>query len=224
VGSEMCIRDRDSRGQLTVRPQIPWVRYRLFGGLFGSLAVLGGLFMLWAWPKDRLATGGVLLLVVGILVVGGARLYLVDRFSSLTADQDGLIYVTSFGRSQHFQRSALAGIACLTVDFTVRSSFAVSYFVFVGSNHRALFKLPLKWWPDTGVATLAGRLDLPLIGNFSEVMDGPAFRREFPGALPWVLAHPRLAAAGAGVLALPALIAVVYAVSFISSLVNGTPF
>ena len=174
--------------------------------------------------EDRLATGSALLFGVVVLVVGGARLFLVDRFASVMANQDGLVYVDPLGRSHTFPRSSLAAIACRTVDFTVRSSFAVGYFVFVGTDNRALFKLPLKWWPDTGVATMAERLDLPLTGNFSDVVDGPAFRGEFPGSLPWVLAHPRLAAAGVGVLALPAIIAVVYGVAFISSLVNGTPF
>src|ERR1700680_1601209 len=181
----------ESRGQITVRPRIPWDRYRLFGALFGGLLLFLGPIPLLLWPTERPATASALLLVVAILVVGGVRLYLVDRFSSVTADQDGLVYVSPLGRSQAFQRSALAGIACRTVDFTVRSSFAVSYFVFVGRNDQALFKLPLKWWPEEGVATLAGRLDLPVTGNFFQVVDGPAFRRESPGSLPWVLAHRR---------------------------------
>jgi len=214
----------ESRGQLTVRPQIPWDRYRLFGALFGGFLLFLAPIPLLVWPKDRLASASALLLVVAILVVGGARLYLVDRLSSVRADKDRLVYVSPLGRSQVFQRSLLSGIACRTVEFTVRSSFAVSYFVFVGRNNRALFKLPLKWWPEEGVATLAGRLDLPVTGDFFQVVDGPAFRREFPGSLPWVLAHPRLAAAGAGVLAVPAIFAVAYAFSVISSLVNGTPF
>jgi hypothetical protein len=193
---------------LVVRPEIPWRRYLMFGTLLGGWTVLSGVGLALAISKYAIAALGCGAGVVALLLVGGLRLYLVHRFSTLRVDGIALTFVNGLGVSRTVARGSLRQVARASLDVTVRSSFTVSYYLFMGADGRAAFKLPAKWWPDTGIVGLATTLGLPVSGSFFEVLDGPGFRRTFPRSIPWVVAHPRLAACLIGLLTLPVLVVI----------------
>lgn len=191
---------------LVVRPEIPWKRHLMFGVLFGGWILLmgGGLILL--FPEHRVVFLACMAAIVAVFLAGGAELYLTACFSKLHVDRDALTLVGALGLTRTFARGSLRQVARASLDVTVRSSFTLSYYVFIGVDGRSAFKLPAKWWPDTGIVGLATTLGLPVSGSFFEVLDGPGFRRAFPRSIPWVVAHPRLAACLIGLLSLPVLV------------------
>jgi len=167
--------------------------------------VLSGIGLALAVRKNAMVFIGCSSGIVVFLLMGGLRLYLTGRFSKLMLDGSVLTYVNAVGLTRTFRRGSLQQVARASLDVTVRSSFTLSYYVFIGADGRAAFKLPAKWWPDIGIVGLATTQGIPLSGSFFEILDGPGFRRKFPKSIPWMVAHPRLAACLVGILALPAL-------------------
>jgi hypothetical protein len=213
---------------LVLPPQIPWDRYLLFGILMGCFIPLIGIgaYIIFSPDPVRIPVviGSVAVLEAGLLA-GGVNLYMVGRISRLVVDADSLIFVTRLGIRRAFPRAVLKQIVRRSFDLTVRGSYTLSYFVVVGVNGRALVKLPQKWWPEEGIQAVGRALPLPVTGSFLELVDGPTFRREYPGSIPWVVAHPRLAAVLAGLLFLPAIAAVLLLYAVMLSLLRwlGVP-
>ncbi|MEO6797906.1 MAG: hypothetical protein ABI401_14515 [Candidatus Dormibacter sp.] len=90
-----------------------------------------------------------------------------------------------------------------------------TYYLFLDENGRTLLKLPAKWWPKGGIEGLGKALGLVVTGTFG-TLDGKAFRRQFPGSIPWILAHPILIVLLCAVLVFPALIVVILFASIVT--------
>jgi len=104
------------------------------------------------------------------------------------------------------------------MTFKYRMTF--SYYLFLDQNGRTLLKLPAKWWPEEGIGRLGQALGVVITGTLG-TLDGPAFRRQYPGSIPWIFAnpawtHPWLIVLLGAVLLFPALIVVIVLVSIVT--------
>jgi len=210
---------------LVVRPEIPWKRYLAFGVLMVCGLSVVEIAMSILYRRDPIGVAAVIgvgVFVGAILLVGAINLLMVGRLSELLIDGDTLVLVTRFGRRRSFPRAVLKQIVRGTFDVSLRSSYTFSYFVVVAPDRRTLFKLSAKWWPEEGIQAIGRALQLPVTSSFLDVVDGPTFRREYPGSIPWVIAHPRLAAAITGILFLPVLFAGWALVALAASLVRAS--
>jgi hypothetical protein len=203
---------------VVVRPLIPWNRYAVFGLLMGGLTlVLACAFgVAIRTPLDRKVAIGTCAGLLVLLALGGLRLYLVGRFASLRVEGNQLVAVNAMGLARRFGAGRLARIYQASVDLTVRSSSTMRYFLFIDGNGRTVLKLPAKWWPHAGIDAVGNALGIS-VNDSTETLDGPAFRRAFPGSIPWVVAHPRLAASLGGI----ALFATLILVLVVLSLMQG---
>ena len=207
--------EQDSRETtVVVRPAVPWGRYAVFGTVFalciGLIAV--GCTVLIRDPLQRNVFVGTCIAVLAFLLLGGGRLYLVSRLSSIRVDQGSLLFVNAVGFHRHIEKGRLAQILGASFDVSIRGSYTMRYWVFLDREGRGLFKLPQKWWPDDAVHALGLALAVP-IGRRQEVLSGPDFRRAYPGSISWSTAHPRLAASIAGLSIFGAIIAVLILLS-----------
>lgn len=174
---------------------IPWSRYGVFGGVMTAGTVVIGLVgsLVTTDPTRRKAAigtcGGILLLLLG----GGIRLLLITRNSAMRIDSGRLVFVNGTGWSRRFAPGQIARICRANLNVTIRASYTLSYYLFVDDRGRTAFKLPVKWWPENGIEAVAQTLGVGFSPS-DDVLDGPAFRRAFPGSIPWVAAHPVLAA------------------------------
>jgi hypothetical protein len=207
--------DADAHSEAAlVRPLIPWGRYAVFGLLMGgfTLVLAYGFGVAIRTRLDRNVAIGTCAGILVLLALGGLRLCLVGRFASLRVESGQLVAVNAMGLARRFAAGRVAHIYQASVDLTVRSSWTLRYFLFIDGTGRTVFKLPATWWPDAGIDAVGNALGIP-VDRSTETLDGPAFRRAFPGSIPWVVAHPRLAASLGGVALFVALILVLDAPS-----------
>jgi Mn2+/Fe2+ NRAMP family transporter len=64
----------------------------------------------------------------------------------------------------------------------IRSAFTFSFYLFLDRAGKTPFKLPGKWWPEDRIEALGSAAGIPVNGTRT-VLDGPAFRRAFPGSI-----------------------------------------
>lgn len=190
-----------------VRPRIPWTRYGVFGSLMGALllVMMIGFAALGRDSIDRTAGVGICAGILLFLILGGVRLYLISRFSSLRVEGQDLMAVNAFGFSRRFEAGGIAHILQANFEVSIRSSFVLRYFLFVDREGKTLFKLPTKWWARDGIDAIGRALGIP-VSESGAILDGPGFRRAFPGSISWAVAHPRLASCLAGLAIFAAII------------------
>jgi hypothetical protein len=207
-----------------VRPQIPWVRYGLILSGLSLCAVIPPLLKLGrgSWdPFDTEVYFAVCGVVLACFFLGGLRLYLVNRQSLLRVDGVGLVFVNAVGLRRSIPRQSLGKVVIATVsvvNWKWRMTF--TYYLFLDQNGRTLLKLPAKWWPEEGIERLGQALGVVMTGT-SGILDGPAFRRQYPGSIPWIFAnptwtHPWLVVLLWAVLLFPAIIVVIVLVSIVT--------
>lgn len=216
--------DRNEEPRLAIRPEILWLRYALILGGFSLCAMLPPLLRLgrssWS-PFDTEVYFAVCGTVLAWFFLFGLRLYLVSRLSLLRVDRAGLVFVNAFGLSRSIPRQALGKVVVASVNvMELKYSMAFSYYLFLDPNGRTLLKLPAKWWPEDRIHRLGEALGVVTTETF-EILDGPAFRRRYPGSIPWVFAnplwtHPALIVLLFAVLLLVALVVVVGFVSIVT--------
>jgi hypothetical protein len=205
--------DTDAHSQaVVVRPLIPWGRYAAFGLLMGGFTLVLACGFGVAIRTALDVTIGTCAGILVLLALGGLRLYLVGRFASLRVEGGQLVAVNAMGLARRFAAGRVARIYRASVELTVRSSWTMRYFLFIDGTGRTVLKLPATWWPDAGIDAVGNALGIP-VDRSTETLDGPAFRRAFPGSIPWVVAHPRLAASLGGLALFAALILVLVALS-----------
>jgi hypothetical protein len=159
--------------------------------------------------------------VLACFFLGGVRLYLVSRLSLLRADGVGLVFVNAVGLRRSIPRQSLGKVVLATVNITtVKYRMTFTYYLFLDQNGRTLLKLPAKWWPEEGIDLLGKALGVVTTETF-EILDGPAFRRQYPGSIPWIFAnplwtHPPLVVLLFAVILLLALVAVIVFVSIVT--------
>ncbi len=209
---------------LDVGPQIPWLRYALILGCLSLCAVIPPLLKLGrsSWrPFDTEVYFAVCGVVLACFLVGGVRLYLVSRLSLLRVDAVGLVFVDAVGSRRSIRRQSLGKVVVATVNvMTFKYRMTFSYYLFLDQNGRTLLKLPAKWWPEEGIERLGQALGVVITGTLG-TLDGPAFRRQYPGSIPWIFAnpawtHPWLIVLLGAVLLFPALIVVIVLVSIVT--------
>jgi hypothetical protein len=216
--------NRDEGPFLDVRPQIPWLRYALILGAAALCAAIPPLLKLGRSPwrpfdtEVYFAVCGVLL---GCFVVGGLRLYLVSRLSLLRVDGVGLLFVNAAGLRRSIPRQSLGKVVIATVNvMSLKYDMTFTYYLFLDQSGRTLLKLPAKWWPEEGIERLGQALGVVVTGTFG-ILDGPAFRRQYPGSIPWIFAnpawtHPWLIVVLSTVLLVPAIIVVIVLIAIVT--------
>jgi hypothetical protein len=225
VADQLAARpNRDQGPFLDVRPQIPWLRYALILGSAALCAAIPPLLKLgrtpWR-PFDTEVYFAVCGVVLGCFVVGGLRLYLVSRLSLLRVDGVGLLFVNAAGLKRSIPRQSLGKVVIATVNVvSLRHDMTLTYYLFLDQNGRTLLKLPAKWWPEEGIERLGQALGVVVTGT-SGILDGPAFRRRYPGSIPWIFAnpawtHPWLIVVLSTVLLFPAIIVVIVLVAIVT--------
>jgi hypothetical protein len=225
VADQLAARpNRDQGPFLDVRPQIPWLRYALILGSAALCAAIPPLLKLgrtpWR-PFDTEVYFAVCGVVLGCFVVGGLRLYLVSRLSLLRVDGVGLLFVNAAGLKRSIPRQSLGKVVIATVNVvSLRHDMTFTYYLFLDQNGRTLLKLPAKWWPEEGIERLGQALGVVVTGT-SGILDGPAFRRRYPGSIPWIFAnpawtHPWLIVVLSTVLLFPAIIVVIVLVAIVT--------
>jgi hypothetical protein len=225
VADQLAARANPNEGPLPdVRPQIPWVRYGLILSGLSLCAVIPPLLKLGrsSWdPFDTEVYFAVCGVVLACFFLGGLRLYLVNRLSLLRVDGVGLVFVNAVGLRRSIPRQSLGKVVIATVSvvsWKYRMTF--TYYLFLDQNGRTLLKLPAKWWPEEGIERLGQALGVVMTGT-SGILDGPAFRRQYPGSIPWIFAnptwtHPWLVVLLCAVVLFPALIVVIVLVSVVT--------
>jgi hypothetical protein len=188
-----AIPNRDERPFLDVRPEIPWLRYALILGSAALCAAIPPLLKLgrspWR-PFDTEVYFAVCGVVLACFVVGGLRLYLVNRLSLIRVDGVGLLFVNAVGLKRSIPRQSLGKVVIATVNvMSLKYDMTLTYYLFLDQNGRTLLKLPAKWWPEEGIERLGQALGVIVTGTFG-ILDGPAFRRQYPGSIPWIFANP----------------------------------
>ena len=207
-----------------VRPQIPWVQYALILGGLSLCAVIPPFLKLGrsSWdPFDTEVYFAVCGVVLACFFLGGVRLCLVSRLSLIRVDGVGLVFVNAVGLRRSIPRQSLGKVVIATVNiinFKYRMTF--TYYLFLDQNGRTLLKLPAKWWPEEGIERLGQALGVVVTGTFG-ILDGPAFRRQYPGSIPWIFAnpawtHPWLIVVLSALLLFPAIIVVIVLVSIVT--------
>jgi hypothetical protein len=225
VADQLATRPDRNEGPLpAVRPQIPWVRYALILGGLSLCAVIPPFLKLGrsSWdPFDTEVYFAVCGVVLACFFLGGVRLYVLSRMSLLRVDGVGLVFVNAVGLRRSIPRQSLGKVVIATVsvvNWKYRMTF--TYYLFLDQNGRTLLKLPAKWWPEEGIERLGQALGVVVTGTFG-LLDGPAFRRQYPGSIPWIFAnpmwtHPWLIVLLCAVLLFLALIVVVVVVSIVT--------
>lgn len=205
---------------IVVRPEIPWLDYATFGVIFGvcfGLMTLVYLVVITLHPyppsKQRILNA-MALGIVAFFVLAALRLYLLSRFASLRVDRHGLVRTNELGIAWRLSPDRVVRIYQASFFLTVDWHYVMTYFLFLDSRGRTLFKLPAKWWPQEGMEALGVALGVPVNGAMN-VLSGPAYRSAFPGSISWVMAHPVLASCVVGPLIGAALIAVVAVLSLL---------
>ncbi len=184
---------RDERPYLEVHPRIPWLRYALILGSAALCAAIPPLLELgrspWR-PFDSEVYFAVCGVILAPFLVGGIRLYLVSRLSLLRVDGVGLAFVNAVGLKRSIPRQSLGKVVIATVNvMSLKYRMTFTYYLFLDQHGRTLFKLPARWWPEEGIEHLGQALGVVVTGTFG-ILDGPAFRRQYPGSIPWIFANP----------------------------------
>jgi hypothetical protein len=212
-GAAEAVGQRDERPWLIIRPEIPWLRYA------GSVTFWAAVLLVGSWlALLRRPAGATSLEVIGgivgaFLLFGAARLCLVSRFSRLRAGGGELEFTNMVGRARSFPRDSIRKVVIAHRSLVaMRYATTVGYYLFLDQNGTTQFKLPTKWWPQEGIDAVGQALGVLVTGTFGE-LDGPAFRRQFPGAISWVSAHPLVVGS---LLFIPLLIGVVILVSIVT--------
>lgn len=216
--------DRNERLLLAIRPEIPWLRYALILGGFSLCAMLPPLLKLgrssWS-PFDTEVYFAVCGVVLAWFFLFGVRLYLVSRLSLLGVDRVGLVFVNAVGLRRSIPRQSLGKVVVASVNvMELKYSMAFTYYLFLDPNGRTLLKLPAKWWPEEEIDRLGKALGVVTTETL-EILDGPAFRRRYPGSIPWIFAnplwtHPALVVLLFAVISLLALVVVIVFVSIMT--------
>ena len=202
----------DGRAWVVVHPQIPWLRYAAVA-VFSAIVIL-----ISSWlpshghpmsPETRNALEAVL---GAICLVVAIWLFVISRVSSLRVGRDGVIFVNSVGLSRTLARGSVQKIIHAGYTVSVRNSFTVNHYLFLDENRRALLTLPARWWPQEGIDAVGQVLGVTVTGTLGTI-DGPTFRREFPGSISWVAAHSVLTMA---LLFLPALFIIVVLITLVT--------
>jgi len=225
VADQLAARaDRNEGLLLAIRPEIPWLRYALILGGLSLCAMLPPLLKLGRSPWSPFDTE-VYFVVCGVVLAWyflfGVRLYLVSRLSLLRVDRVGLVFVNAVGLRRSIPRQSLGKVVVASVNvMELKYSMAFTYYLFLDPNGRSLLKLPAKWWPEEGIDRLGKALGVVTTETL-EVLDGPAFRRQYPGSIPWIFAnplwtHPALVVLLFAVISLLALVVVIVFVSIVT--------
>lgn len=225
MADQLVARPNPTEGpSLDVRPQIPWLRYALILGCASVCVGIPPLFKLGrtSWrPFDTEVYFALCGAVLACFLVLGMRLYLVSRLSQLRVDGVGLVFVNAVGLMRSIPRQSLGKVVIATVNVvTFKYRMTFTYYLFLDKNGRTLLKLPAKWWPEEGIERLGQALGVVVTGTFG-IIDGPAFRRQYPGSIPWIFAnpmwtHPWLIVLLFTVLLFPALVVLIVLVSIVT--------
>jgi hypothetical protein len=225
VADQLAARaNRDEGEFIAVRPQIPWLRYGLILGGASVCVLIPPLLKLGrsSWrPFDTEVYFAVCGVVLACFLVGGVRLCLVSWFSLLQVDGGGLVFVNAVGSRRSIPRQSLGKVVIASVNIiTFKYRMTLTYYLFLDQSGRTLLKLPVKWWPEERIEHLGQALGVVMTGTFG-ILDGPAFRRQYPGSIPWIFAnpawtHPWLIVIMGTVLMFPALIVVIALVSLVT--------
>jgi hypothetical protein len=179
-------------GAFVIRPLIPLDRYLAFGALL-TLIMLAIAGVYWILVTDKLAAVGAGVVVPLFLVLGGIRLLLVSNNSYLRVDADSLVFVNGLRLRRSVRRARVARIYQARFIVGTRSAYTFSYYLFLDRAGETLLKLPGKWWPEDRIEALGSAAGIPVNGTRT-VLEGPAFRRAFPGSISWFSAHPVITA------------------------------
>ncbi|HZC67642.1 MAG TPA: hypothetical protein VE201_03390, partial [Nitrospirales bacterium] len=187
--------DRDEEPLLAVHPRIPWVQYALIFIGLSSLAVIPPLLKLrrsyWD-PFDTEVYFALCGVVLACFLLFGLRLFLVSRLSLLRVDRAGLVFVNALGLRRSLARQHLGKVVIASVEvMRLKYRMTFTYCLFLDQEGRTLLKLPAKWWPEEEIEGLGRELGVLVTGTFGS-LDGPAFRRQYPGSIPWIFANPML--------------------------------